>query len=416
MSDPAVEEGEELEGLELEGLELEGLELEEGFEEETGTIVLSDPDMTQAELDAVQAVLSGSRLSNGPMVEKFEAAFCEYLGRKYAIAVPSGTIGLLVTLTGMGIGPGDEVICSPYSFRETVHAVSLSGARPVFVDIDYWAGTIVPEKVQKAITEKTKAIIGTNNNGHPAPWPALREIVKGTRIALIEDSTEAIGSKLKDQVVGTFGDVAIFDFAQPSLLTCGEGGMIVTDDVDIAVAARRYRAHKQSEMNSVVVTSAPAMQAQMSDVSAALGLTQLQRLDEILEKRRLIEHYYFKHVSSFEGIKDPYMAPEVTEVHWFLYVVHLGTRFSKSSRDAIIEDLQVEDVEAAAYCTSPLHLQRRYFEHGYRKGNFLVTEKVADRAVALPFHTHLTEDQISFIVATMKDASINVGAGSAIYL
>jgi perosamine synthetase len=417
MSDPAVEEGAELDGLELEGLELEGLEPEEGAEEEdSGVIPLNDPDITEAELDAVQAVLSGTRLSNGPMVGKFEAAFGEYLGRKYAIAVPSGTIGLQLTLLGMGIGPGDEVICSPYSFRETVHAVSLAGARPVFVDIDYWAGTIVPEKVQKAITEKTKAIIGTNNNGHPAPWPALREVVKGTRIALIEDSTEAIGSRLKDQLVGTFGDVSIFDFAQPSLLTCGEGGMIVTDDVDIAVAARRYRSHRLDELNSIVVTMAPSMQAQMSDVSAALGLTQLQRLEEILEKRRLIEHFYFKHVSSFEGIKDPYMAPDVTEVNWFLYAVHLGTRFSKSSRDAIIEDLQVEHVEAAPYCTTPLHLQRHYFELGYRKGGFLVTEKVADRAVALPFHAHLTEDQIEFIVATMKDASINVGAGSAIYL
>jgi dTDP-4-amino-4,6-dideoxygalactose transaminase len=415
MSDPAVEE-EEIEGLELEGLELDGLEFEEELEEESGSIVLSDPDITQAELDAVQNVLSGSRVSNGPVVEKFEAAFGDYLGRRYAIAVPSGTSGLLLTLVGLGIGPGDEVICSPYSFRETVHAVSLAGARPVFVDIDYWAGTIVPEKVQKAITEKTKAIIGTNNNGHPAPWPALRELVKGTRIKLIEDSTEAIGSKLEDQLVGTFGDASIFDFAQPSVLTCGEGGMIVTDDIDIAVAVRRYRSHKREERNSVVVTSAPSMQAQMSDVAAALGLTQLQRLEEILEKRRLIEHYYFKHVSSFEGIKDPYIAPGVTEVHWFLYVVHLGTRFSKSSRDDIIEDLQVEDVEAAAYCTSPLHLQRHYFELGYRKGAFLVTEKVADRAVALPFHTHLSEDQISFLVATMKDASINVGAGSAIYL
>ncbi len=412
MSDPAVDEGEELESLELEELELEEGELEE----ESGVIALSDPDITQAELDAVDAVMRTSRLSNGPVVEKFEHAFREYLGRKYAIAVPSGTIGLMLTLVGMGIGPGDEVICTPYSFREVQHAIDLAGARPVFVDIDYWAGTIVSEKAQKAITEKTKAIIGSNNNGHPAPWPALRETIKGTRIALIEDCTESIGSKLGDKVVGTFGDVSVFDFAQPSLLTCGEGGMIVTDDVDIAVAARRYRSHRLDELNSIVVTTAPSMQAQMSDISAALGLTQLNRLEEILEKRRLIEHFYFKHVSSFEGIKDPYTAPGVTEAHWFLYLVHLGTRFSKSSRDGIIEDLRVEDVEAQAYCTTPLHLQRRYFDLGYRKGGFLVTEKVADRAVALPFHSHLTEDQIEFIVATMKDASINIGAGSAIYL
>jgi len=188
----------------------------------------------------------------------------------------------------------------------------------------------------------------------------------------------------------------------------------VTDDIDIAVALRRYRTHRLEERSSVVVGAAPAYQAVMSELTAALGLAQLRRLDEILERRRLIEHLYYKHVQSFEGIKDPYVAPDVTEVNWFLYLVHLGTRFTRSGRDAIVEDLHVEQVEAAGYC-NPLHLQRHYFELGYRRGNFLVTEKVADRAVALPFHTHLTEDQIAFIVATMKDASINVGAGSAIY-
>ena len=119
-------------------------------------------------------------------------------------------------------------------------------------------------------------------------------------------------------------------------------------------------------------------------------------------------------MQSFEGIKPPYVAPDVTEVHWLLYVVHLGTRFSRSSRDAIIDDLAVEHVEAAAYC-NPLHLQRHYLDLGYRRGDLFVTEKVADRALALPFHCHLSEDQIEFIVATMKDASVNVGAGAAIY-
>ncbi len=377
-------------------------------------IPLSDPDITVAELEAVNVVLRSPRLSSGPVAEAFEAAFAAYLGRKYAVAVPSGTLGLLITLASYGIGPGQEVIASPYSFRETAHAISLTGAKPVFSDIDYWAGTLVPEKIEARITDKTRAIVACNNNGHPAAWPALRALAKKHGLVLIEDSTEAIGSKYQDALVGTFGDAAIFDFSQPSLLTCGEGGMVVTDDVDIAVALRRHRTHRLQERSSVVVTATPPYQAGMSDLSAALGLAQLKRLDEILERRRFTEHLYYKHVQSFEGIKDPYVAPEVTEINWFLYLVHLGTRFSRSSRDAIIEDLRVEQVEAAAYC-NPLHLQRHYFELGYRRGDFLVTEKVADRAVALPFHTHLTEDEISFIVQTMKDASINVGAGAAIY-
>jgi dTDP-4-amino-4,6-dideoxygalactose transaminase len=377
-------------------------------------IPLSDPDITAAELAAVDAAMRSPRISGGPTVEAFEAAFAAYVGRRYAVAVPSGTIGLLIALASCEIGPGHEVISSAYSFRETAHAISLSGAQPVFVDIDYWAGTLVPAKVEAAITEKTRAIVACNNNGHPAPWNELRAVAKKHRLMLIEDSTEAIGSKYQGALVGTFGDVAVFDFSQPSPLICGEGGMVVTDDVDIAMALRRFRSHRLAERSSVVVSATAPYQAGMSDLSAALGLTQLKRLEEILERRRLTENLYYAHVQSFEGIKDPYVGPDVTEVHWFLYLVHLGTRFSRSSRDAIVEDLHVERVEAAAYC-NPLHLQRHYFELGYRRGNLLVTEKVADRAVALPFHTHLDEDQIEFIVATMKDASVNVGAGAAIY-
>ncbi len=228
-------------------------------------------------------------------------------------------------------------------------------------------------------------------------------------------STEAIGSTYKDQKVGTFGDCSVFDFSQPSPLVCGEGGMIVTDDQDIFMALRRYRSHKLDERASVVVGSAPAYKASMSNLAAALGLVQLQRLELILARRKRAEYWYYEYVKSFEGIKDPFIGPDVTEVNWFLYIVHLGTRFSRSSRDSIVEDLRKEEIEAAAYSV-PLHLQPHYFDLGYRKKDFLVTEKVADRAVVLPFHTHLTEDQIAFIVGTMKDASINVGAGAAIYL
>jgi dTDP-4-amino-4,6-dideoxygalactose transaminase len=377
-------------------------------------IPLSDPDITLAELTAVGDVLRSAQLSAGPVAEAFEAAFARYLGVRYAVAVPSGTLGLLITLAAYGIGPGDEVIASPYSFRETAHAISLAGARPVFADIDYWAGTLVAEKVEARIGARTRAIVAANTNGHPAAWAPLRTVAKAHGLILIEDSTEAIGSKYQGALVGTFGDAAIFDFSQPSPLTCGEGGMVVTDDIDVWVALRRHRAHRLNERASVVVSAAAPYQAGISDLAAALGLAQLRRLDEILERRRSIEHLYYRHIQSFEGIKDPYVAPEVTEAHWFLYLVHLGTRFSRSSRDAIVEDLRVEQVAAAAYC-HPLHLQRHYFELGYRQGDFRVTEKVADRAVALPFHAHLTEDQIEFIVGTMKDASINVGAGAAIY-
>jgi hypothetical protein len=382
---------------------------------QTTHLPLNDPDLVQSDLDLVVETLTSPRLSAGPVVEQFETEFARYLGRKHAIAVTSGTIGLLLTLRAYGIGPGDEVVASSHSFRETVHAIALTGARPVFADIDYWAGTLEPDKAEKVITEKTKAIVAGNANGHPAPWGPLRQLAEAKKIVLFEDSTEAIGSIYKGKLVGSFGDCSIFDFSQPSVLACGEGGMIVTDDDDKASILRNIRNRRVQERSSVVLGAYPPMQAAMSDITAALGLAQFRRLELLLARRTRVERWYYEYVKSFEGIKDPYIAPDVEEVHWFLYVVHLGTRFSRSSRDAIIEDLHTEKIEAAAY-SHPLHLQRYYFDLGYRRGNFFVTEKVADRAVALPFHAHLTESQVAFIVGTMKDASINIGAGSAIYL
>jgi dTDP-4-amino-4,6-dideoxygalactose transaminase len=378
-------------------------------------IPLSDPDMSQNELDSVIEVLSSSSITSGDAVAAFEEAFAKYVGRKYAVAVASGTMGLMLVLDAYRIGAGDEVIASPHSFREITHGITLRGAFPIFADIDYWSGNLVPDKAERKISPKTKAIVVTNVNGHPAQWSEFRDIATRHNLILIEDSSEAIGSIYKGAMVGTFGDCSIFDFSQPGPLICGEGGMIVTDDIDVLMAIRRHRSHRLEERASVVVGMSPSYNGGMSNLSAALGLCQLNRLELILERRKRSEFWYFDYVKSFEGIKDPYIGPDVSEVHWFLYTVHLGTRFSRSSRDSIIEDLRKEEIESAAYSV-PLHLQPHYFELGYRKKDFLVTEKVADRAVVLPFHAHLTEDQIAFIVGSMKDASINIGAGAEITL
>jgi perosamine synthetase len=380
-----------------------------------GWIPLSDPDISLLELDAVGDILKSPRLSQGPAVASFEAAFAGYTDRKQGVAVASGTLGLLLALKAMGIGPEDEVIASPYSWHQIAHAITLAGAKPVFADIDYWSGTLAPEKVEARITPRTRAILAGNTNGHPASWAVLREIAERHGLRLMEDSTEAIGSTYQGRRVGGFGDVAIFDFSQPGPLTCGEGGMVVTDDAELASRMRYLRSRRMDERSSIVITGHLPHQAGMNEITAALGLTQLRRIDQILARRKQIEQIYYDYVKSFEGIKDPYIGPDVTEVHWFLYLVHLGTRFTKSSRDAIVNDLHTEKIEAAAYC-QPQHLQAFYTNLGYRKGDLLVTEKVADRIIALPFHAHLSEDQIGFIVQTAKDASVNIGAGSAIYL
>jgi len=280
--------------------------------------------------------------------------------------------------------------------------------------VDYWTGSIAPAKIEDRITPATRAIIAANCNGHPAFWPELRAIADARGLILIEDSSEAIGSRHKAGMVGTFGDVSVFDFAQPSVLCTGEGGMVVTDDIDLAMAIRRRRSRKATERASVSATTTAPIHAVMSDLNAALGLVQLSRIDLLIERRQLIQNLYGHFMQSFEGIKDPYVAPDVEQVNWFLFTIHLGTRFTRSSRDAIIEDMATELVEAMPYAM-PLHLQRHYFEQGWRKGDLFVTEKLADRALALPLHANLTGEQIAFIAARLKDASINSGAGTAIY-
>jgi dTDP-4-amino-4,6-dideoxygalactose transaminase len=379
-------------------------------------ISLSDPDYSEAETAAAQAALGRTQQVDGPLTAAFETAFAAYAGRRHAIAVSSGNIGMLLVLKAAGIGPGDEVIAPGYGWRQTAHAIAWAGATPVLAEIDYWSQTLAPEKAEARVTDRTRAIIATNVNGHPADWDKLRALAQQSGTLLIEDAAESIGSRYQGKLVGSFGDVAVFDFSQPSPLCCGQAAMIVTDDDTLALKIRHFRSRRRDELGSLTATLRPPLDAGISEVSAALGLVQLQRLPEILARRKQVEAWYQAQISSFEGIKPPYIAPGVDEVHWFLYTVHLGTRFSASSRDALVDDLETELVEAAAYCR-PLHLQRAYIEQfGTRKGHFKVTEKVADRAIALPFHGNVSEDEVAFIVKTAKDASINVGAGAAIYL
>lgn len=379
------------------------------------SILLSDPDLSGAELSAVEEVLRSPRLSAGPRVEAFEAAFADYLGRGHAVAVASGTLGLMLTLKAYGLGPGDEIITTAFAWHQIAHAITLVGAHPVLTEIDYWSCCLEPTKLAAAVTPRSRAVLAGNIAGHPAAWGPLREFTQRHGLLLLEDSTEALGSRYRGQLVGSFGDCAVFDFSQPGALCCGEGGMVVTDDAEVALRLRALRNRRLDERFSVSVTAQAPMQAGMSEIAAALGVQQLARLPQMLMRRKRVEQYYADHILSFEGIKPPYIAPDIDEVHWFLYLVHLGTRFSRSSRDAIVHDLHTAGVESVAYC-QPLHQQRHYVELGYRRGDFLVTEKIADRSIALPLHAHLTEDQVGFIVQTAKDASINVGAGAAIYL
>jgi dTDP-4-amino-4,6-dideoxygalactose transaminase len=378
-------------------------------------LLLSDPDMSEVEVELVTAALGEPHLSAGRMVQHFENSFARWVGRKHAVAVSSGTMGAWLALRALDIGPGDEVIASAYGWHQVAHAVELTGARVVFSDINYWSGCLDPVRAADKITPATKAILAGNTNGHPAAWDELRKLADAHGLKLVEDSTEALGSRYQGQLVGTFGDVSVFDFSQPSALCCGEGGMVVTDDDTLASELRYLRSRSIKDRRSISVGSRVPLQALMSELTAALGAGQLARIDRILERRKAVEANYLAEMQSFEGVKPPYVAPGVDEVHWMLYVVHLGKRFSGSACNDILEDLETELIEAVMYCM-PMHQQFHYAQQGWKRGDLPLTERIADRALALPLHTHLLPGHIKFIVKTLKDSSINVGAGAAIYL
>jgi dTDP-4-amino-4,6-dideoxygalactose transaminase len=377
-------------------------------------ITLADPDFSSLELDLVRTALGGSRLTYGPMVARFEQTFADWLGRRHAISVASGTLGTWLTLRALGIGPGDEVIASPHAWHQVAQAVTLAGATLVFSDIHYWTGCLDPARAESRITPRTKAILAGNVNGHPAAWGPLRELAARHGLPLIEDSTEAIGSRYRGQRVGSFGDVAVFDFSQPSALACGEGAVLVTDDDKLAIELRYLRQRSVKDRNSISVGARVPLQAGMSDITAALALAQLVRIDEMLAKRKQVEALYVRHLNSFEGIKPPYVGTEVDEVNWMIWVVHLGTRFTASARKQIVEDLASAHIEAAPYC-KPLHQQFFYQQAGWKRGQLPLAERIGDRALALPFHAGLDDDAVRFIVETLIDTATNVGAGAAIY-
>jgi perosamine synthetase len=386
---------------------------------EIDAISLYEPECGERELQLVNAVLQSTRWGDGPMLESFEHAFAGWVGRRHAVAVGSGTLGTWIALRALGIGPGDEVVCATHSWHQVAQAITLAGATPVFADINYWTGSLSPEKAALKITPQTRAILAGNTNGHPADWRALRALAAEHGVALIEDSSEALGSRYLGQTVGTFGDVSVFDFSQPSALCTGEGGMLVTDDDALVHELRYLRQRRLSDRHSVSVGSRVPLQAGMSELSAALGLAQLAGLDERLAARKQVEVWYHQQMQSFEGVKPPYLAENVDEVHWMLYVVHLGKRFTASARAQMIDDLRACGIEAAAY-SHPLHQQHHYMEAsgaiGHQRGLLRDTDRIGDRALALPLHTQLDATQVQYIVTTLKDTATNVGAGAAIYL
>ncbi len=265
-------------------------------------VFLSRPDITEKEIEAVCEVLRSSNLSLGPKLPEFENAFAEYIGTKRAVAVNSGTSGLFLCLEAMGIGTGDEVITTPFTFIATVNTILMAGATPVFVDIDPVSLNIDPEKIEAAITEKTRAIMPVEVFGNCAGFDRICEIAEKHNIAVIEDSCEALGSALGPKKAGTFGAMSVFAFYPNKQITTGEGGIILTDDDDLADTCVSLRNQGRAKGGGWLSHERLGYNFRLSDINCALGIVQLSRLEEIKTKRKQVARWYQEILGNEERI------------------------------------------------------------------------------------------------------------------
>lgn len=364
-------------------------------------IPMSSPDITQAEVDAVNEVLNTRWLSIGPRVKEFEAALATYTGSAHGIAVNSGTSGLHLTMIAADIGEGDEVITPSFSFIASANCVLYERAKPVFVDIDPLTGNIDPAAIEAAITDRTKAIIPVHAFGQPADMDPILALADQHNLAVIEDSCEAIGAEYKGRRAGTLADAAVFAFYPNKQMTTGEGGMIVTDDEDWANLFRSLRNQGRDVFDAWLNHTRLGYNYRLDEMSAALGLVQIQRIDELLAKRVQVAAWYNERIDEIPGIHKPHIVPTTTRMSWFVYVIRCEDGIN---RNALMDALSENGVPSRPYFT-PIHLQPFYQEQfGWQRGDLPNTEKAGDTFLALPFSGVMTEEQVEYVCVQLKQA------------
>ncbi len=393
-------------------------------------IPLSKPDITSLEIDAVTSVLRSGRLSIGPVQEQFEHALAARVNRDFGIACSSGTAGLHMALLALGVGPGDEVITTPFSFIASANVILYVGARPVFVDICPKTLNMDPQKLADAITPRTKAIIAVETFGNPAHMDAYEHVAAKYELPIIEDCCEALGSGVGSRPCGSFGRVGVFGFYPNKQITTGEGGMIVTNDKRLADMCRSLRSQGRPlpttpsgtasatavGVGGAGVTTAGSAHAglgswlvherlgynyRLSELHAALGLAQTKRLDHILAKRQRVSDMYFQRLLGNSEVVLPTTLADTTQ-SWFVFVLRLATTYTRDERDRIIAGMRRHEVGAADYFPC-IHLQPFYRERfGFKPGDFPIAESVSQRTIAVPFYNDLTEREVDFVVQTLE--------------
>lgn len=383
-------------------------------------VPLASPDITDAEREAVMAVLNTRHLSMGPEHVAFEQAIADFAGAKHAISVSSGTAGLHMCVRAAGIKDGDLVLTTPFSFMASTNVMLFERAIPVFVDVDPVSGNIDVEKLAQAVADlkaggkaaekwlpckgienhgPLKAVLPVDVFGQPADMDAVCAVADEYGLAVIEDSCEALGAEYKGRKAGMLGDMGVFAFYPNKQITTGEGAMIVTDDDEAADYMRALRNQGRAPGDTWLEHSYLGYNYRIDEMSAALGRVQMTRLDELLDKRAQVAEWYNTRLDEFASLETPKVLPETTRMSWFVYVVRTAPGID---RDGLIYKMADEGIPARPYF-APIHLQPYMKEmFGYQMGDYPITEDLGNRGIALPFSSVMTEEQVEIVCGVME--------------
>jgi perosamine synthetase len=357
-----------------------------------GQIPLARPDVGPREEELVRNVLSSGRLSLGPMLERFERDFAGWVGSETAVAVSSGTAALHLAVRALGWGPGDEVVTTPLSFIASANCLLYEEAIPVFCDIDERTLNIDPAAAAAACGPRTVGLLPVHLFGYPADMEALQALAEGSGLGVVEDACEALGAVASTGVrVGAGGNPAAFGFYANKQLVTGEGGMLTCGDAGVAAGVRSERNQGRGDDMDWLSHDRLGFNYRLSDVAAAIGVAQVERLDTLLAERERVAGLYRGRLADIEGLVLPCEDHGREHRSWFVFVVQLP---EEADRDGVIAALAAEGIASKAYLPC-IHLQPLYRERfGFRGGEFPVAERVAARSLALPFFTAMAEAEV----------------------
>lgn len=364
-------------------------------------IALGPPYITKDEEQAVLKVLRSGILSLGPYLRLFEEATAKFIGTKYAVGTSSGTAALHVSLLAAGVKSGDEVITSPFSFVASANSILYVGAKPVFVDIDPVTLNIDPDKIESAITKKTRAILPIHIFGFPIDYDNILKIAKKYKLKIIEDSCEGLGASYKNSKVGSFGNLAVFAYYPNKQITTGEGGMIVTNNKNEYQLLKSLVNQGRSDDGQWLTHDKLGFNYRMDEMSAAVGLMQMKKIKEILKARTETALIYNSFLKDVNGVRTLIDHNETSKRSWQAYVIILEKNID---RNKVMSILNSKKIQSKPYLPS-IHLQPFYRKtYKYKSGSFPVSESVSKSSLALPLYVGLESKTISYICSELQSA------------